>query len=98
MKASVDKLKQVKIGENGLSTLSTELTNIQSEVQQLRKDAPAQYSTETDAVKSAAGSLESSIQAASAAPSAASLGAVAADVKAVGSAVQVLSDAVSGTC
>ena len=98
LQASVDKLTQVKIGENGLSTLSTELTSIQSEVQQLSKDAPAQYSTETNAVRSAVSSLKSSIQAASAAPSATSFGAVAADVKAVGSAVQVLSDAVSGTC
>jgi hypothetical protein len=96
--ASVEKIKQAKLGEDALPVLSDELKSIETELKQLRADADAEYWTEVDAVQSAASSLESSIAAAADSPTAKSLAAVGDDVRAVGSSFSALGDALATTC
>jgi len=96
--ASVQNLKDAKIGENGLSVLRTELPKIRSELTQLSADASAQYSSQIDAIEARARTLRSSIASASGAPSADAMAKVADDVRAFGSAVGDLSDAAAGSC
>lgn len=96
--SSVEDLQDVEIGENALSAVRDELSDIQAELGQLSEDASGEYSGEIDAVRSAADSLESSVEAATASPSSASLAAVADDVRSLGSAFGNLSEALGDTC
>ena len=96
--ASIQNLKDAKLGENGLTVVRTELSKIGSDLKQLRADASAQYASQIDAVEARARALRPSITAAAADPSAESLAQVRAGLRAFGSAVGDLSDAVSGSC
>lgn len=98
LQQSMNKIKDAKVGENALDTLTTESANIKSQVQKLGKDASAQYSSQVDKVKSTSQALGASVQAASSNPTSATFTAVSDDAKALGTAVSNLADAVSGTC
>ena len=98
LQASVQRLQDARVGENGLSTLAGELPQIRATLAQLRTDASAEYAPEVSAVRSRTDALTASIQAAVTAPSASSLGRVADDLKAMGAAVTDLGDAVSDSC
>jgi hypothetical protein len=98
IKASVQNLKEARIGENGLTVLQTELPKIQSALTQLRADASTQYSSEIDLVQSQARVLRSSVASASADPSMGTFAKVADGIQAVGSATRDLGDAVAGSC
>lgn len=98
LRASVNNLQDARIGENALSVISTALTNMESNLEQLSTDASAEYAPQVDEVRSQAATLEASIESAAANPSAAALSEVAEGVRAVGSAVRDLGDAVGGTC
>lgn len=98
LQASVKKLEDVKVGENALSELQTDLAAIQSDIKQLSKDASDQYSSQVADVKSQATALKSSLQTASASPTAATLTRVRDDAKALGASVKDLGNAVADTC
>jgi hypothetical protein len=98
LQQSMNKIKDAKVGENALDTLTTESANIKSQVQKLGNDASAQYSSQVEKVKSTSRALGASVQAASSNPSSAMFTAVRGDAKALGTAVNNLADAVSGTC
>ena len=98
LNASVQKLKDANISDNGLSAVKTDLSNVESDLKQLKADASAQYSSQIDDVRTQAASLQSSIRAAAAAPSVDALAQVVDGVKAVGAAIGDLGDAVSSSC
>ena len=98
LRTSVGKLQDVKIGDNALDTLSSDLADIQADLKKLGDDASEQYSSEVDALDSQVAGLRTSLQAAAAAPTAESIGAVGQDVQGVGSAMRDMSDAVKSTC
>jgi hypothetical protein len=98
LRTSVKDLQNVDIGNDALSTLTTDLQKIQADLKQLGQDASDQYSTQIDAVQKQASALGTSLQTATTDPSATSLTEVSTDVKAVGSAVSDLGNAMSGTC
>jgi hypothetical protein len=96
--ASVQNLKEARIGENGLTVVQTELPKIQSDLTQLRADASTQYSSEINLVESHARALRSSVASASADPSMGAFAKVADGIQAVRSATRDLGDAVAGSC
>ena len=98
LQTSVGNLKEVKIGENGLATLKTNITQIGIDLRQVKADAKQQYATELSQVDQASTSTKSAISAAKATPSVTTFGAVATSVSALSTAVKGLSDAVSSSC
>ena len=98
LRASVNDLQNVEVGNNAVSTLTTALQKIQSDLKQLKQDGSDQYSAEIDALENQLTTLRSSLKTASTNPSAASFTEVTNGVKAVGTAVTDLGDAVSSTC
>ena len=98
MNATMDDLRDVEIGENALSVLSTELSELKSEADTLVEDASEEYATEIDAVRSGLTSLESDLEAAVEQPTAASLAEVSEGVQGLGASVDGLVDAVQETC
>jgi hypothetical protein len=98
LRTSVQNLQDVQIGEGALSALSTDLQQIESDLDQLREDTSEEYSTEIDAVQAETDALRESLQAAGAEPSATSFSEVAGDVQALVSSMTDLDNAVDETC
>ncbi len=98
LQASVGNLKDVQVSENGLNALSTDLTQIRKDLQQLGTSAKAEFGDDASKVDSAVKGLQSSVSAAKSAPSASTLSAVGTAIKGVQSSLSALQDAVSETC
>ena len=98
LQSSVDNLEDVQLSENGLNALSSAVTQIQQDLQQLGTDAKAEFGDDASKVETAVTSLESSVAAAKSDPSASTLSAVGTEIQAVDSSLSALQDAVSGTC
>jgi hypothetical protein len=96
--ASVGHLKDVKIGENGLSGLESTLTQIKKDVTQVKNDAKQQYGPEITRVQSSVDAVAAGVTAARDDPSATTFAAVGSAVVEVGTGVQALAQSVSGTC
>jgi len=98
LRSSADRIKASKGGQDGLTTLTTELDAMRATLKRLVADAETQFSPQVDAIKTAGTHLDASIRKATGAPSATNLAAVGADVRSLGLAVRNLSDAVGSTC
>lgn len=98
LRDSLDRLGEAEVGENAVSVLSTELTDVRRELQMLRDDASDEYATELDAVSNDLEGLETSIEAAVSTPTTATLSEVSAEVRAVVSALDDLGEAVGNSC
>jgi hypothetical protein len=98
LSASMSHLRDAQIGENALSVVSTELSQMTTEVKQLADDASEQYAKEIDAVRTQVNALESGVRSATQQPTAAALAQVSDGIKGVGTAVDNLVDSVQGTC
>lgn len=98
LRDSLDRLGEAEVGENAVSVLSTELTDVRRELQMLRDDASDEYATELDAVSNDFEGLETSIEAAVSTPTTATLSEVSAEVRAVVSALDDLGEAVGNSC
>lgn len=98
LSASMSHLRDAQIGENALSVVSTELSQMTTEVKQLADDASAQYAKEIDAVRTQLNALESGVKSATQQPNAAALSQVSDGIKGVGTAVDNLVDSVQSTC
>ncbi len=98
LRASADRLTSIEIGQGGLATLTTELSAMQSTLQQLPADASAQHSAEIDALKAASTRLDASLRAAVQSPSVTTLAAVGTDARALADAVRTLNAAVGEGC
>jgi hypothetical protein len=95
---SVQDLKNVNVGENGVSAVSDQLSKIQQQFSTLKTDAKGQYSTQIDDLSKALSSLSSSVTAAKGNVNTGTLSAVAAASGSVVSAGNNLVTAVSNTC
>ncbi len=99
LRTSVTSLEAFNVYDsNVLSDLSVVLDQIRTQVRQLAEDASSEYDAETQVVQSSIDELETSTQAAVAAPTAAALGTLADDVKVFTAAVKDLRTAVGDTC
>jgi hypothetical protein len=95
---SVDTMTQAKLGENGLSVLTSGLTQLKIDLGQFAADAKAQFQPQTDALRITVDQLSSSVATAKADPTATTLGGVGVAVSAVQTAAADLDAAVSKTC
>jgi hypothetical protein len=96
--SSISGLSDVKLEQGALSTLESKLTQVRDDYTQLKSDAKTQFSSELDGVDSAATSLKSGLETASADPSAVNIAALAPMVQALTSALSQLKSAVEDTC
>jgi hypothetical protein len=98
LQASVQNLKDVRVGENGLSTISSDLTAIKGDLAQVKADAKTQYGSQLDKVDAAATALNTSVQAAKSDPSLSTLEVVTTGVKGLVADVDALASSISSTC
>jgi hypothetical protein len=98
LQASVDNLKDVQLSENGVNALTSALTQVKQDLQQVGTDAKAEFGDDVSTIEAAVTSLQSSVAAAKSGPTAATLAAVGTAIEGVGTSLAALQDAVSGTC
>jgi hypothetical protein len=98
LQSSVDNLKDVQVSENGVNALTSQLTQIKQDLQQLGTSAEAEFGDDVSKVETAFTSLQSSVAAAKSERTAASLSAVGAAIEGVGASLTAMKEAVSGTC
>jgi chromosome segregation ATPase len=98
VQTSVDHVGDANVSENGLTQLKTDLNQLKSELQSLRSDAQAQFSSQIEAVRTAANQLSASIAAARATPEVTTLAAVRTSMSGLQSNVRQLADAMAETC
>lgn len=96
--ASVDDVRHAGAGENGLTQLRTDLSQLRLHLDQLQADARAQFQPQLDTVRAAAGQVSSSVAAARTEPTATTLDGVRTAVTGLSAAVQNLDTAMSQTC
>jgi hypothetical protein len=95
---SIDQIRNANVGENGLSLVRTELSQLKVNLEQLYADAQAQFASEIQAVQAAAAQTSASLATARAMPDAANVAAVRAPLNALQTSMRSLGDAMSGTC
>jgi hypothetical protein len=98
LEASVDNLKNVQLGENGLAEVETYLTQIRDDITDVTDAAKDQYGSEVDAVTDALDDIDEVRRIAKDQPSAATLRPLAEGVTALASALKALQQAVSDSC
>jgi hypothetical protein len=98
LEASVDNLKNVQLGENGLAEVETYLTQIRDDITDVTDAAKEQYSSEVDAVTDAVDDIDEVLRIAKDQPSAATLRPLAEGVTALASGLTALQRAVSDSC
>lgn len=98
LKASASALTDITVQKGALSELETKLTAVQDDLAQLKSDAKSEFSTQLDAVDSAAQAFKSSLEAAVANPTATTVTAVGPALQSFGTALTDLESAVDKTC
>lgn len=98
LQSSISSLTDVKLEQGALTDLTTKLSQVQADATKVKSEAETQFSTEIDAVSSAAASVKSSVDAASANASAQTLAAVATSLSRLTTALTALQTAVQDTC
>jgi hypothetical protein len=98
LQSSISALGDIKVEQGALTDLKNAFSKVQSDASQLKTDATSQFSTQINAVDSAATSVKTTLDAAIATPSAATIAAVAAAVPALVTALDNLQSAVKDTC
>jgi hypothetical protein len=93
LRSSITQLKDVPLTKDGLSSLSTKLDSIQSQAQQLAKDAHGSLKPQLDALSASVNTLKTDVQAAVASPSGTTLSGLPSALVAVGTAAQNVSSA-----
>lgn len=98
LNASIQKVKDLQAGENGLSTLQADLAAVRSDVQKVINDAKAQYAPQASQIRQDLTAVQSSIATAKSSGSVSDISAVWTNVKSLGSSVTALTDAAKSTC
>jgi hypothetical protein len=98
LKASVQNLGKVSVAANGIDTLKTALSNVQSSAKTLADEAKSEFAPETTALQSALSGLETAVKSVQGQPSAATIAAIGSSVGQVKDAAGKLASAVSGRC
>jgi len=98
LKQSVQGLTDVKVVENGTSSLKYALTTVQSNAEAVISSAKSDFPSETSALNTSLQSLSTSVQQLAGTPSAAGLASVASAVSASVSAAKALESSTSSKC
>ncbi|MGA5300008.1 hypothetical protein ACPCHT_08775 [Nucisporomicrobium flavum] len=91
-------IRDANVAENGLTSLTTQLRQLQVEVRQLLTDAAAQWAPEVQAVRTAADQVSATVAAARETPDVAHVSAVRTAMGTLQTGLRSLGDAMSGTC
>jgi hypothetical protein len=95
---SIEHIRNANVAENGLSQLTTELSQLKPDVEQLYIDAKAQYAAEIESLRAAANQFSASLTTARAAPDARNLASTRTSLTALQDSARRFADAISGTC
>jgi hypothetical protein len=98
LKASVAAVTDVDLDRNALATLQDRLTQVRSDLGEVKDSAADEYASEIDALDQAFASVGSSLDAAITSPSAQAVSDVGTAVRALGASLSALVDAVESTC
>ena len=98
LESSVDNLKNVQLGENGLAEVETYLTQIRDDITDVTTAAKQEFEPEVDAVTDAVDDIDEVLRIAKDKPSAATIGPLAEGVTALASGLTALQQAVSDSC
>jgi hypothetical protein len=98
LKTSVQSLGQVDVSTNGLDSLKTALTNVQSSATAFATDAKSEFAPQTTALQNSLSGLDTAIKSAQAQPSAAAIAAIGSSVSQVKTSASDLENAASGKC
>lgn len=98
VKASVQSLRDVSVGQGALTKIQGDLATIRQQLATLKADAKTQFAADTSKLQSAVDTLSANVSAAKADPSATTLSAVGTAVAGVADAMKGLASATSSTC
>ena len=98
LKTSVSNLGNVNVATNGLGSLQTALSSVQTNASALATDAKSAFPSQTAALQNSVSSLGAAITSAKGQPPLTAATAVASSVAQVKTSASALQSAVSGTC
>jgi len=98
LKASVSEVTDIDLDQGALAELQDKLTQVKTDLGQVKDDAKNEYATEIDAVDQAAASVGTSVDAAKTTPSVEAVADVGTAVQALGASLRALEEAVTSTC
>lgn len=98
LKTSVSNLGNVDVAKNGIGSLTTALSGVQTNADKLASDAKSAFGPQVTALESSLSSLDAAIKSAQGQPALAAASAVASSVKQVQTSASDLESAVSGKC
>jgi hypothetical protein len=98
LKTSVHNLGNVNVSKNGLSSLQTALSKVQTSAKTFATDAKSAYPSQTAALKNSLSSLDTAIKSAKGQPPLTAAAAVVPSVTQVKNSASTLQSAVSGKC
>jgi len=98
LKTSVNDLGNVDVAKNGLGSLQTALSKVQTSAKTLAADAKSAFPSQTTALKNSLSGLENAIKSAQGQPPLTAAAAVASSVTQVKTSADNLQSAVKGNC
>jgi hypothetical protein len=98
LKTSVHNLGTANVSQNGLSSLQTALSKVQTSAKTFAADAKSAYPSQTTALKNSLSSLDTAIKSAKGQPPVTAAAAVVPSVTQVKTSASALESAVSGKC
>jgi hypothetical protein len=98
LKASVSNLGNVNVAQNGLGSLQSALSSVQTNANSFASDAKSAFPSQTTALQNSVSSLGAAITSAKGQPPLTAAAAVASSVAQVKTSASALQSAVSGTC
>ena len=98
LRSSVDHLKDVNVGENALSEAQSRAAQVKQDLLQVKSDAGEQYAAEIIDIQQAATDLQSTVDAAKAAPSQTTFDPLKSAIFGMGASITALDQAISVTC
>jgi predicted extracellular nuclease len=98
LQASVDNLGDINLSENGVGAISGSLSQIESDLRQVKADASAEWSDQVDGIEADTDELSTTVETAQEGATAATLGAVGTAVRTLLDDVEALAADVGSTC
>ena len=98
LKTSVQNLGNVDVSANGLDSLKTALSSVQTNAKAFATDAKSEFAPQTTALQNSLTSLDTAIKSVQAQPSAAAIAAIGSSVTQVKNSAGDLENAASGKC
>ncbi|MEU8607566.1 hypothetical protein AB0C29_06160 [Actinoplanes sp. NPDC048791] len=98
VQTTMNQVRNANVAENGLAPLKSHLQQLKADVTLLLNDAAGQFAPQVETVRAAADQVRTSVVAAQASPDVAHLAEVRTTLGSLRSSLQVLGDAMSGTC